>query len=185
MSDDSIIHWSKDQKLRWSDFMAEPNPSHEHDALSSIRFFVNPIITADNPDKPRFFSVSKITVIPEFQKKLSWVREFVLGDSIMSKKLLNHEQGHFDLAQEYSDEIGKLATKAFDGKRFPIRGKNEHEILEYAREDALSLANEQVERIKGGFFATLRNLYDSETEFGSNAVKQKEYDARFARLGES
>ena len=182
MSDDSIIHWSKDRKLEWSDFMAEPNPAHEHDALSSIRFFVNPIITADNPDRPRFFSISKITVIPEFQKKLSWVREFVLDDSGMSKKLLSHEQGHFDLAQESSENIGRLATKAFDGKRFPIRGKNEHEILEYAREDALSLANEQVERIKADYFATLRRQYDADTEFGSNVTKQQEYDKRFDKL---
>ena len=185
MSDDSIIHWSKESKLRWSDFMAEPNPAHEHDALSSIRFFVNPIITADNPDRPRFFSVSKVSAIPEFQKNLSWVREFVLADSDMSKKLLSHEQGHFDLAQESASEIGRQATKAFEGKKFPIRGKNEHEILEYAREDALSLANEQVERIKGDYFASLRRQYDSETEFGNNASKQKEYDTRFEKLRKS
>ena len=182
MSDDSIIHWSKDQKLKWSDFMAEPNPAHEHDALSAIRFFVNPIITADNPDRPRFFSISKIIVVPEFQKKLSWVREFVLGDYNISKKLLNHEQGHFDLAKESSSEIERLAVKSFEGKRFPIRGKNEHEILEYAREDALSLTNEQVEKIRADYLTKLRNRYDSETDFGNNLTKQQEYNKRFEKL---
>lgn len=185
MSDDSIIHWSKDHKLNWSDFMAEPNPAHEHDALSSIRFFVNPIITADNPDRPRFFSISKITAIPEFQKKLSWVREFVLGDFHMSEKLLNHERGHFDLAKESTGEIERLAVKTFEGKRFPIRGGNEHEVLEYAREDALSLVNEQVEKIKKDYFATLRKQYDYETEFGHNVTKQQEYDKRFEKLRKS
>ena len=103
MSENDIIYWSKDYSLNWSDFKAESNPAIFEDSHSTIKYGFTWIVNSDKLNENIVFLIDQIKISVEFHPLLSWVRKSELDDN-----LLNHEQGHFDLAELLRRDYDKI-----------------------------------------------------------------------------
>src|SRR3954464_14720897 len=81
--DDNLIEWSPARKLTWSDFKGKPDPLSDNAALT------NSTINFEYGITEKGFTHS---IKCRFNKNLSWGR-------IKNEYILNHEQGHFDIAE--------------------------------------------------------------------------------------
>lgn len=179
MDDDNIIDWSQQRYLNWNDFMAESNPAVYQDAYSKIQY--HPIWTL-NSEQMRgdvFFFIDEIHLTTQFLKHLSWVRGNLANDI-----LLSHQQGFFDLAEELRPRITRLLYEKFAKKQYPMKGKNETESKQFAREDSGILIKTELENLYNKLFLTATEKYETDTNYGENVEKQKEYDQRFKKLRE-
>jgi hypothetical protein len=91
-SNSSLIDWSKERRLTWSDFKASPDPSSPNAALTgtSIKFDFS-------------YSSAKgfqYHISCQFDKTKSWGR-------VKNEYILMHEQGHFDIAEIYARKLCK------------------------------------------------------------------------------
>jgi hypothetical protein len=92
-----LIAWSKDQKLKWSDYKAEPDTSIFAYALTSYRIEIQPNeVLVDEYNNIKNYNT--LTVITYFVPNLSWVYR-------KDDYLLKHEQLHFDIAELYAQKI--------------------------------------------------------------------------------
>ena len=93
----SIIPWSKETKLKWSDFKAVPNTDVLAYAQTSYKIEILPSdVLVDENDKIQNYEV--LTVVANFYTNHSWVFK-------KSDYLLTHEQLHFDIAGLYAHKI--------------------------------------------------------------------------------
>lgn len=90
-----------------------------------------------------------------FNKQKSWVR-------IRNTEVLAHEQGHFDLAELHARKLFK-AMKAYKFNANTV-SKDVNTIY-----DSLMNAHHEAQ-----------NLYDSETDYSRNKVKQEEWQKKIA-----
>ncbi len=85
------IPWSEARKLSWSDFKARP------DAASANAAMTNSIINIEfNFDDTSL----DYTISCRFDKNRSWVK-------VRTVSVLEHEQGHFDIAEIYARVLAK------------------------------------------------------------------------------
>lgn len=176
MSPQNTISWSREYRLTWSDFLAEPNPAEFEDAFSFIKFRFTWTVTSENFGSEIKFSVKNVTIFPEFHKHLSWVRM-----PMATKQLLNHQQGHFDIAELMRIEVTKSISIFFENKWFPTRGQNEEQRKQFAREDSGLMILKEIE-IWEKRLSEKQQEYDRQTDYGQIMEKQSEYDATFAQL---
>ena len=164
--------WSAGLRLGRDDFRAESNPAAFEDSHSTIRYRCTWTVDSerDGDDGRIVFSVGDVRVHAEFYPGLSWVRETQAGDA-----LLRHEQGHFDLAELVGREGLQGLQDRFRGRRFPIRGRNEEQARQHAREDSGAMISEEVRKLEREL-ERRRREYDAETDFGRNAQRQSEYE---------
>ncbi len=176
MSQNNVISWSKHYFLGWSDFQAESNPATFEDAHSTIKYHYTWIVNSDIIDSQIKFFIENIDLTTEFYPLLSWVRQ-----PQATPELLNHEQGHFDLAELLRLNITAQIQNMFNGKKFSTRGQNHEQQKQFAREDSgLMIANE-VEKLEKYLFEQ-QEEYDKQTNYGQIIEKQQEYDDMFKKL---
>ena len=176
MSQTNSISWSKDRLLDWSDFKAESNPSSFEDAHSVIKYRYTWTVNSENMGNQIKFFIENIHLTTEFYPLLSWIRHHQV-----TLDLLNHEQGHFDLAESIRPKIVEHIQNVFDGKKFSTRGQNQEQQKQFAREDSgLMIANE-VEKWEKHLYEK-QEEYDMLTDFGQIKEKQLEYDDMFKKL---
>ena len=103
--EENIIEWSPARKLTWADFKGTPDPSSTNAALT------NSSITLSTE-----YSNKEIRYIVncKFNKLLSWVR-------VKNDYILNHEQGHFDIAEAHA----RLLFKNLNEYKFNSKTANE------------------------------------------------------------
>lgn len=99
--EENIIEWSPARKLTWADFKGMPDPSSTNAALTSSSITVG-------------FEFSnkqlKYDIKCKFNKLLSWGR-------VRNDYILNHEQGHFDIAEAHARVLNKnLNAYVFNSK---------------------------------------------------------------------
>lgn len=176
MNQQNILPWSKNCLLEWSDFKAEPNPAVFEDASSVIKYRCTWTVSSEDFGSEIKFSIKNIQITPEFQKHLSWVRL-----QMATSKLLNHEQGHFDLAEILRTEVSENIKKVFENKWYLTRGKNEEQRKQFAREDSGIMIAKELEKWQKDLNEKQHN-YDIQTEYGQNIEKQAEYDEKFRQL---
>ncbi|MCV0409857.1 hypothetical protein [Nitrosopumilus sp.] len=176
MNENDVVVWSKETFLKWSDFQAESNPATFEDSHSVIKYRFTWTINSEKIDEQILFLIENIRIYVEFFPHLSWVRILQNTD-----RLLNHEQGHFDLAEMIRLEyIEKLQTM-FYGKHFPTRGQNEEQQKQFAKEDSGRMIAEEIEKLEH-VLEQRRQEYDTVTEFGHNLEKQLEFNLEFDKL---
>lgn len=90
-----------------------------------------------------------------FNKQKSWVR-------IKNDEVLAHEQGHFDLAELHARKL----NKAMKGYKFNARTVSNDVNKIY---DSLMTAHHEAQ-----------NIYDQETDYSRNKVKQEEWQKKIA-----
>ena len=176
MSTPNVIPWSKEYRLTWHDFMAEPNPAEFEDASSFIKFRFTWTVTSESFGNEIKFAIKNIVLSPEFHRHLSWVRI-----PMATEQLLNHQQGHFDLAELMRVEITKSVSSIFENKWYPTRGQNEEQRKQFAREDSSVMIAKEMELWEKRL-SKKQEEYDKQTDYGQILEKQSEYDATFAQL---
>ena len=90
--DSSLIDWSEDKKLSWSDFKAEPEKGYAAAALTST----NIKIDFGYKDETLQYHIRC-----RFDKNKSWGR-------VKNDYILSHEQAHFDIAEIYARKLNKV-----------------------------------------------------------------------------
>lgn len=176
MEDNDVIEWSKNYFLKWSDFTADPNHSAFEDSSSNIKYHHTWTVRSEMKDGKIFYLIDRINLSTLFFRHLSWVRK-----QNSSENLLNHEQGHFDLAESIKPKIIQNIENKFRDKTFPTRGQNEEQRKQFAREDSGILISAELEKWHK-FLSEKRHQYDADTEYGQNLEKQMEYDEIFKKL---
>ena len=176
MEEEDVLTWSKDYFLKWSDFKAESNPAAFEDSFSYIKYHHTWTLDSEMFEGKIYFTINSIQLSVLFYRHLSWVRK-----QCDTPFLLNHEQGHFDLAQSFLPEIKESILNEFKNKRFPTRGQNEEQRKQFAREDSGIMIAKELEKWTTKLQNKRKN-YAEETELGTNLDKQKVYDKEFAEL---
>ncbi len=88
----SLIDWSADKRLTWSDFKESPDASSPNAALTATNIRFN---FSYSSDKGFQFHITC-----QFDKNKSWGR-------VKTDYILSHEQGHFDIAEIYARKLYK------------------------------------------------------------------------------
>lgn len=176
MNENDVIIWSKETFLKWSDFQAESNPATFEDSHSVIKYRSTWTISSEKINEQILFLIENIRLSVEFFPHLSWVRISQNTDS-----LLNHEQGHFDLAEMMRREYIEKLQNIFYGKHFPTRGQNEEQQKQFAKEDSGRMIAEEIEKLEQ-MLDKRRQKYDIMTAFGHNLEKQLDFNLEFDKL---
>jgi hypothetical protein len=141
--DKDTLIWSENLKLKWTDFKNDSFPGVNVSALSAIRIRL---------DYEVRYNLDWVKVQCEFSKKLSIARKD------KSPNLLQHEQGHFDLAEVYAREI-------------------RHEIL--AIRSRLNRGNykmlDSIHHFWDSKLAKEHIKYDKETDYSRDTVMQSKW----------
>lgn len=176
MENNDILSWSKEHFLKWSDFKADFNPAAFEDSFSQIRYHHTWIIDSEMSNGDIYFLISNIKLETQFLKHLSWVK---LQNA--SSTLLDHEQGHFDLAEFMKPNFEELLKKKFYGIKFPTRGQNEDQRKQFAREDSGYFILKELKKFSK-ILEREREKYSEETDYGKISKIQKAYQEKFRIL---
>jgi len=171
-----VINWSKTNFLSWADFKSELNPSSFEDAHSTIRYRYTWTVKSIDIEWKIHFFIENIQLIVEFIPLLSWVRTLHAN-----LDLLNHEQGHFDLAELLRPKITQNLRNAFADKKFLVKGQTEEQQKQFAREFSNMLISREFEKWER-YMCKKQDEYDKKTNFGQLKEKQLEYDDKFKEL---
>jgi hypothetical protein len=100
-TEDNLIDWSPTRKLTWNDFQGTPDPSSPNAALTNSN--INVEFGFNNKGMTH-------SIRCRFNKQLSWGR-------IKNDYILNHEQGHFNIAEAHARLLHKrLSQYVFNSK---------------------------------------------------------------------
>ncbi len=184
MKDSDKIEWAKDYLLKWSDFKAEQNPAEFHPAKTTIQYSATWKINWINTTNKISYSINEIQLVTEFQKFRSWVRQQEIQDNERKENILNHEQGHFDLAEKFRIIITEKIQSKFSENSFPVYGKDDEHVKDFVLKDSKEKIELELEKQTNDIFRKQEETYDRKTEYGSNSEKQHEFDIEFAKLRE-
>ena len=176
MSENDIVTWSQNYCLKWSDFKAESNPAIYEDSHSFIKYGFTWVVNSDKLNENIVFLIDQIKISVEFHPLLSWVRKSELDDN-----LLNHEQGHFDLAELLRRDYDKILKNKFYEKVFPTRGQNDAQRKQFAKEDSSKMISLEIDKLSE-ILRKKREDYNVETEYGHNIPNQTKYTEIFKKV---
>ncbi|NML20675.1 DUF922 domain-containing Zn-dependent protease [Pseudoflavitalea sp. G-6-1-2] len=142
----SSIPWNESRKLTWTDFLAKPDPVSGNAAMTNSVINIEFNIDDTSLD---------YTISCRFDKNRSWVK-------VRTAPVLQHEQGHFDIAEIYARKLNK-EMKALSFNAATI--KNDVNVIY----DKIMAVYQQVQ-----------HQYDQETDFSRNKPKQAEWLAKIA-----
>lgn len=132
-----LILWDKDQLLNWDNFKGDVEEGDEFDACTYTQIFYDQEHDMIEDSAVPEFYYTNITATAYFRVFHSWVEAYVFEKSDGEQsRLLKHEQGHFDIAEEYLRKFVSIAEKELMGKKFPINGTNPQEIKTNASVEA-------------------------------------------------
>jgi hypothetical protein len=144
---EDYITWNSDKKLSWDDFKMD-SPSSTRDAALTTTFVgfsysrTRDIITFDIECK--------------FQKSRSWGR-------LKTDYILNHEQGHFDIAEIFARKLNKEITL------FLAKSKQHEELNKIYTK----VMNEKRDT---------QQQYDDETNHSINKTQQAAWDKKIEEM---
>jgi hypothetical protein len=137
--------WSPDRPLSWSDYLGRAHPGGGASAATAYRLAYEEACTDDGFD----FRVQTF-----FEPDRAWVNSSVLLNNSNSRRLLDHEQAHFDLAEVEARRLRRTLGQLPDACDRPPADRRAL-ILRHLRDDAETQAR-----------------YDRETRYGTNDLQQ-------------
>jgi len=145
---DASFSWSADRKLCWQDFKGTA-PANQMEHVAAITacgmgYFTNSVMAHERP---------VVTVYNSFYLQDSWVRHDDADD-----RVLNHEQGHFDLCEVYTRILRREIANA------NITGANMKRELERI----YTSVNREYE--------ARQQAYEAETGHGTIAAAQQQWN---------
>ena len=144
------IKWNSTKQLKWSDFQNPVKPTKEQDVVAITSTGINYLVSQQkgSPNKVQ------LHISAVFSQKNSWK-----NSEGLTKEALDHEQGHFDIAELYARKIKaevskKIITKSDFDKNFKaLYDRYYSEYLQFQKK------------------------YDVETNRGLNTEQQRKYRA--------
>jgi hypothetical protein len=176
-----IIIWNKTRTLKWNDFKKKPDSKNKAAASSAIGFESSPIIEHFKIGCKFKFKIRDMQLHAVFIPEISWVRENILEKG--NKLLLNHEQGHFDLAEEITRKTRIKTTNRFQNRSFVVKGKNKAEAKKFAVVRVTRIRKEIDDRLQKELERE-ETKYDEKTNYGLIIKNQEKYNKRFETLRE-
>ena len=175
--DSNVIAWSPTRSLSWDDFQG-PVPRAGDDkrvaattaSISwSFRYSVAGSASACS------YTINEITSVANFHPDLSWVRPDKKKPGV-----LEHEQGHFDIARVYSEKF-EAAAHGLVGHRGDCRGSSKRRAMDYSEAEIADLIKPVYEDVWGQYRG-LQETYDSETHHGSDVSVQARWTEAIAAM---
>jgi len=169
---ENLLRWDENRKLTWGDFQGYTFSS-PYSALTKWYVPFEYSWESSN-EKGCYYKFTKILATANFEKSKSWVKKGQEADW-----LLNHEQGHFDMAQIFAEEFNERAQSELMGKEFPCLGyiQNSNAINNQAKNQVEYIFGQ--EHQKG---LQMQGRYDTETNHGKYNSKQIEWDKKIQSL---
>jgi len=172
-SGNNVKIWKSDLSLTWNDFQGLPSGLNEHTAwIHSIMYPQwKTQIETDN-ENYRFLSINAITIS---RKDKSWVSSIGQCDAA-----LRHEQGHFDITENYTRMFNDESSKKLLDKIFPIpygNGPIETRMEKDAKLKVMTLYYLINENRK-----TAQKNYEEKTENGTNFSQQSIAEAAISDM---
>ncbi len=168
---ENTLRWDENRKLTWGDFQGFTFASPYNAATSwNVPFEYY----WESSNEGCNYKFSKILATANFEKSKSWVKRGQEADW-----LLNHEQGHFDMAQIFAEEFNERAQSELMGKEFSCPGgiNNSNAINNQARNQVQSIFSQEHQKA-----LQMNSRYDTETNHGMNNNKQIEWDKKIQSL---
>lgn len=152
-TEDSLIQWSVNYKLQWSDFVGKIDSLGEDRERSAVTWTLK---------KSTEWKLSKDSIefnlICYFLRYNSWKK-------IETDELLKHEQGHFNLSEIH---MRKLRKTFCEYESHDLQATVDFYYLEYSK---MEENNRQSQ-----------DLYDKETNFSKNEVEQKKWSTKIENM---
>ena len=163
------IRWEAGRPLRWSDFRGrvDPGAGPRAAALTSASVSLGYELEVRTGRRCEL-EVTRIETAAEFHPEQSWVRDGARTDAI-----LEHEQGHFDLAEVFRAVLEREAGTLV-GRVQRCSSRADMAAVE-------AQVGEQMARIREGVFDELERVqarYDAETGHGTLPDAQRAWTAR-------
>ena len=181
MSNDDTIVWDKDYWLTWDDFRGTPDYKNPRTAESVVGIrckYQTELIKTKTKSK---FMFKNTNPQAEFFRTKSWVKpEMISGDEI-SRKLLKHEQVHFDAAHELVQKVYSRKLAELVGKKYTTKGKTTQEIEVNRKKETERIIMKIVDDANRELIK-FHEKYDEETKHGVVSQIQERYNARFVTL---
>lgn len=177
-----LIPWSEEKFLSWNDFQGKEPSGDRFNACTFtwIRYQYD-IDLIENSPTPEY-EFTNFSVESYFRVQDSWVRDILLEDNLETKqKILKHEQGHFDIAEEHSRKMMIVFTNELLNKSFLINSNETKNLLDIAKLQA----SNQTKQIWNAYYnewTVEDDLYDVKTNGGLNDDVQHEFNVRFGNL---
>lgn len=146
------IEWSATRKLTWADFKGKPSGLYAAFAAGTEASIELESNALDLFTKAKFFTKNVFICYTSFVRKTA----------LAHPEVLRHEQAHFDLAEVHR----RLLQQKLDSKKYGLFNLKE-------------VQNEA--RINDKLYQKISAVYDTETNHGTIADKQKEWELRIAR----
>jgi len=170
------IFWSPKFTLRLEDFRGEPDEKKLFHANTrvNLEYFFN---YNDRKTSSRFkIRINKIIVKCSVDLTKSWIKKEVITNPHFPS-LSKHEQGHFDLGEEYARSAEIKMNNKFSGKSFSC----ESTIVENAVNEIKEMLDKEF-KFYVYEYKKANDGYDEETNYSRNSSKQIEYNQRFEKL---
>jgi len=145
--DNEFINWNENRKLVWNDFKASPKKLGDVAALTATHLGFSYQFTNGN---------ISYNIECRFENNKSWV--LVKNDWI-----LQHEQGHFDIAEIFARKLNKAMS--------------EYQLNKNSFQKDLDAIYNSIVTEKESF----QQQYDDETDYSRNKVKQEEWLLKISR----
>jgi len=169
---ENLLRWDENRKLTWGDFQGYAF-SAPYYALTKwyVPFEYNWELSNEKGCHYKFI---KISATANFDKGKSWVKKGQEADW-----LLNHEQGHFDMARIFAEEFNERAQSELMGKEFSCPGgtNNSNIINNQAMNQVQNIFGQEHQKA-----LQMNKHYDAETNHGKNNSKQIEWDKKIQSL---
>ena len=169
---ENTLRWDENRKLTWGDFQGNTFAS-PYKAFTE--WYVPFEYSWESSSEERcYYKFSKISATANFEKSKSWVKNGQEADW-----LLNHEQGHFDIARIFAKEFNERVQSELMGKDFscPSYIKNSNTISIQAKNQVQNIFDQEHQKA-----LQTQSHYDAETNHGNNNSKQIEWDKKIQSL---
>jgi len=163
---ENTLRWDENRKLTWDDFQGYTFSS-PYNAFTEWYVPFEYSWESSN-EKGCYYKFIKISATANFEKSKSWVKKGQEADW-----LLNHEQGHFDIAQILAKEFNERVQSELMGKEFSCPGDINNQAMNQVQN---IFAQEHQKALQ------MQSHYDTETNHGNNNSKQIEWDKKIQSL---
>lgn len=156
------LEWAAQTPLRWEDFQGpvDPSAAPERVAMTAASLSWGYTYGLERGGGRCVYRITSIDVRAIFNRKDSWIRPGHLTD-----RVLEHEQGHFDIAQLFKLKLEELARELVS-VRWPCEGESVEAASGYAERGAGRIVSDLGQRIWSEHVAA-QEAYDDQTRHGT------------------
>ncbi len=164
------IEWAADARLQWEDFQGpvDASASAERVAMTAASLSWGYTYGLERGGGRCDYRITSVDVRAIFNRQDSWIRP---GHE--TQRVLEHEQGHFDITQLFKLKLETLASELV-GVRRTCEGNTVAAASQYAERDAARAVSDVADRIWSEHVAA-QETYDDQTRHGTVSDAQREW----------